>query len=38
MPKYFIGGENQATIERLCAGETVIVKGKGNSMTPNGKL
>ena len=34
MPKYFIGGENQATIERLCAGETVIVKGKGNSMTP----
>ena len=34
MPKYFIGGENQTTIERLCAGETVIVKGKGNSMTP----
>ena len=34
MPKHFIGGENQATIERLCAGETVIVKGKGNSMTP----
>ena len=21
MPKYFIGGENQATIERLCAGD-----------------
>lgn len=36
MPKYFIGGENQATIERLCAGETVIVKGKGNSMKTEG--
>ena len=34
MSKYYIGGENQSTIERLLAGETVIVKGKGNSMTP----
>lgn len=34
MPKYYKGGENQATIDRLLAGETVIVTGKGNSMTP----
>lgn len=29
MAKYYIGGENQTTIEKLLAGETVIVKGKG---------
>lgn len=34
MSKYYIGGENQTTIQKLLAGETVIVKGKGNSMTP----
>ena len=34
MPKYYKGGENQATIARLLAGETVIVTGKGNSMAP----
>ena len=34
MAKYYIGGENQTTIEKLLAGETVIVNGKGNSMTP----
>ena len=32
--KYYKGGENQATIEHLLLGETVIVGGKGNSMTP----
>lgn len=30
MAKYYIGGENQTTIEKLLAGETVIVNGKGN--------
>lgn len=34
MSKYYMGGENQTTIQKLLAGETVIVKGKGNSMTP----
>lgn len=34
MPKYYKGGENQATIDHLLTGETVIVTGKGNSMTP----
>lgn len=34
MLKYYKGGENQATIDRLLAGETVIVGGKGNSITP----
>lgn len=34
MVQYYIGGENKTTIQKLLAGETVIVKGKGNSMTP----
>lgn len=34
MARYFIGGENKETIEHLLNNETVIVKGKGNSMTP----
>lgn len=34
MPKYYKGGENQATIEHLLRGETVLIGGKGNSMTP----
>ena len=34
MSKYYMGGENQTTIQKLLAGETVIIKGKGNSMTP----
>lgn len=33
MAQYYIGGENQSTIERLLAGETVIVKGKRNYLS-----
>lgn len=34
MTKLYKGGENIETINHLLNGETVIVGGKGNSMTP----
>lgn len=38
MKKLYKGGENIETINHLLDGETVIVGGKGNSMTPKLKI
>lgn len=32
MSKYYKGGENQATIEHLLAGETIIIGDYGNAI------